>query len=90
MTALTRPLRRFFGRGQAVVDAVPRPVIPVSLEPGGATVAVDIGENDRLLAYLQSARGPVDVARLDLDSTALRAMREAGVALIVPLVFLIG
>src|SRR4029079_19313484 len=49
-------------------------------------IAVDIPESDPLLAYLQTAPGPVEVARLELDSPAVHAMREAGVALIVPLV----
>ncbi|MFL5672540.1 MAG: SpoIIE family protein phosphatase [Chloroflexota bacterium] len=49
-------------------------------------MTVDIAESDPLLAYLQSAPGPVDLARLDLDSPAVRALREAGVALVVPLV----
>ncbi len=49
-------------------------------------VAVDIPESDPLLAYLQSAPGPVDIARLDLESPAVTALRDAGVALVVPLV----
>jgi serine phosphatase RsbU (regulator of sigma subunit)/anti-sigma regulatory factor (Ser/Thr protein kinase) len=47
---------------------------------------VDIPESDPLLAYLQSASGPVEIARLELDSPAVSALRDAGVALIVPLV----
>ncbi len=58
--------------------------------PAGAGVAsgpeVDIAPNDPLLAYLQAAPGPVDVAHLDLDSPAVRDLRAAGVALVVPLV----
>jgi len=86
MTELTRPLRRLFGRNEPRDVAVRPPVLPVALEPGGATVAVGIAENDPLLAYLQSSHGPVDIARLELDSPAVTAMREAGVALVVPLV----
>ncbi len=86
MTALTRPFRRFFGRTEPREAAVRQPVLPVALEPGGATVAVGIAENDPLLVYLQAAHGPVDVARVELDSPAVRALREAGVALVVPLV----
>ena len=86
MTELTRPLRRLFGRTEPRDAVVQRPVLPVAVEPGGATVAVGIAENDPLLAYLQAAHGPVDVARIELESPALRAMREAGVALVVPLV----
>ena len=51
-----------------------------------AAIALDIAESDPLLAYLQSAPGPVDLARLELDSPAVDALREAGVALVVPLV----
>ena len=91
MTALTRPIRRLLGRTDP--DAVPTDLVaPTVAEPAspGAdaapSIAVEIGESDPLLAYLQSAPGPVDVARLELDSPAVRAMREAGVALVVPLV----
>jgi serine phosphatase RsbU (regulator of sigma subunit)/anti-sigma regulatory factor (Ser/Thr protein kinase) len=39
-----------------------------------------------LLAYLQGAGGAVELEHLELDSPAVRALREAGVALVVPLV----
>ena len=86
MTKSTRPLRRLFRRTEPTVSAEDRSVTLVPLEPAGATIAVDIAEIDPLLAYLQSAPGPVDVADVDLDSPALLAMREAGVAVVVPLV----
>ena len=47
---------------------------------------MDIAESDPLLAYLQTAPGPVDLTRLELDSPAVRDLRAAGVALVVPLV----
>jgi serine phosphatase RsbU (regulator of sigma subunit)/anti-sigma regulatory factor (Ser/Thr protein kinase) len=47
---------------------------------------VEIAASDPLLAYLQSAPGPVDLASLELDSAAVRELRTAGVALIVPLI----
>ncbi len=47
---------------------------------------VEIGPNDPLLVYLQSAGGAVDVEALELDSEALRALKEAGVKLAIPLV----
>jgi serine phosphatase RsbU (regulator of sigma subunit)/anti-sigma regulatory factor (Ser/Thr protein kinase) len=47
---------------------------------------IDIAPNDPLLAYLQSSRGAVDLGSLELDSDGLRALRQAGVALVVPLV----
>src|SRR6188474_2527647 len=90
MTELTRPIRRLLGRR----DATPLPPTTVAAEPvaGPArvpddrTIAVDIAETDPLLAYLQTAPGPVDLARLELDSPAVRDLRAAGVALVVPLV----
>lgn len=89
MTALTRPIRRLLGRPEASDGDTPA-VAATPLQPveatNGASIAVEIPASDPLLAYLQSATGPVDIARLELDSPAVRAMREAGVALVVPLV----
>ncbi len=56
------------------------------MDPATRPIALDIAESDPLLAYLQTSAGPVDVARLELDSPAVTALREAGVALVVPLV----
>ncbi len=87
MTELTRPIRRLLRR--AAHDAVQTPAVSAAADTTpreGASVAVDIPENDSLLAYLQSAPGPVEVGRIELDSPALRAIREAGVTLLVPLV----
>jgi serine phosphatase RsbU (regulator of sigma subunit)/anti-sigma regulatory factor (Ser/Thr protein kinase) len=100
MTALTRPIRRLLGRGVPVIEATPaaRPAEPIAepepasvadpatIDPATSSVGLDIAESDPLLAYLQSAPGPVDLARLELDSPAVGALRAAGVALIVPLV----
>jgi serine phosphatase RsbU (regulator of sigma subunit)/anti-sigma regulatory factor (Ser/Thr protein kinase) len=91
MTALTRPIRRLFGRGTPPVVASPVSPAesiagPTTTDPASSTIGLDIAESDPLLAYLQSAPGPVDMARLELDSPAVTALREAGVALVVPLV----
>jgi serine phosphatase RsbU (regulator of sigma subunit)/anti-sigma regulatory factor (Ser/Thr protein kinase) len=90
MTALTRPIRRLLGRDAApipdVPDVVAEPTPSPTRDRENASIALDIAETDPLLAYLQSAPGPVDLARLELDSPALTALREAGVALVVPLV----
>ena len=88
MTETTGAFRRFFRRsGAPSPDAVAVPA-PDAAPPAeaGVSVAVEIPDSDPLLAYLQSAPGPVDVNRLELDSPAVKAMRDAGVALIVPLV----
>ena len=47
---------------------------------------LDIAPNDPILAYLASVSGVVEIEKLDLDSPALAAMKEAGVKLVVPLV----
>jgi serine phosphatase RsbU (regulator of sigma subunit)/anti-sigma regulatory factor (Ser/Thr protein kinase) len=91
MTTLTRPIRRLLGRSAQPISAIgTRPAdassVPTTVDPESDSIAVDIAESDPLLAYLQSAPGPVDVARLELDSPALIALRETGVALVVPLV----
>jgi serine phosphatase RsbU (regulator of sigma subunit)/anti-sigma regulatory factor (Ser/Thr protein kinase) len=98
MSELTRPIRRLLGRVDREPDAmVPAdavapadPIAPAVAAVASATpqpsIAVDIPESDPLLAYLQTAPGPVDLARLELDSPAVRDLRDAGVALVVPLV----
>jgi serine phosphatase RsbU (regulator of sigma subunit)/anti-sigma regulatory factor (Ser/Thr protein kinase) len=90
MTELTGPIRRLLGRPDGP-EATPAPAVPAAAEepvraPDDPSIAVDIPESDPLLAYLQTASGPVDLARLELDSPAVTALREAGVALVVPLV----
>jgi serine phosphatase RsbU (regulator of sigma subunit)/anti-sigma regulatory factor (Ser/Thr protein kinase) len=47
---------------------------------------VEIAPADPLLTYLQSAPGPVELAGLELDSPAVRDLRAAGVAMVVPLI----
>ncbi|HEX6254496.1 MAG TPA: SpoIIE family protein phosphatase [Euzebyales bacterium] len=54
-------------------------------EPAPAN-AVDIADDDPLLAYMARAGGPVDLQQLQLDTPAVRALRDAGVVLVVPLV----
>ncbi len=84
MTAISRPFRRLIGRPVAEAVAAPVPSAAATVEQPG--VAIDIPETDPLFAYLQAAPGPVDLTRLELGSAALDHLREAGVALVVPLV----
>jgi serine phosphatase RsbU (regulator of sigma subunit)/anti-sigma regulatory factor (Ser/Thr protein kinase) len=92
MTALTRPIRRLLGQRDPTTATIPSPATErdaaadAAAEPATNTIAIDIAEDDPLLVYLQSASGPVDLTRLELDSSAVTALREAGVALVVPLV----
>ncbi len=63
--------------------AAPEPVV---LPEQDVLLDWDIAPNDPLLAYFQHASGAVEVNRLNLDSPALRRLKEEGVAIVVPLV----
>ena len=96
MTALTRPIRRLLGRGDAGHRgrARRRPARRADRR-AGAGHADPATELDRPSTSPRAIRssptssrrpGPVDLARLELESPAVDALREAGVALVVPLV----
>ncbi len=51
-----------------------------------AMIPLDIPAGDPFLDYLQNASGAVDIERVTFDSPGVRALREAGVRLILPLV----
>ena len=78
MSTQIRELWRILARSGAQTPATP------AVEPTPASV--EIAPYDPLLPYLQSARGVVEIDRLELDSVALRSLKEAGVKLTVPLV----
>ena len=78
------PLRRLIGRPVAGATSAQRLDVAAALSTQGA--AVDIPETDPLFIVLQSAAGPVDLGTLELASPALQQLRDAGVALVVPLV----
>ncbi len=84
MTTIGHAFRRVVRRPQRAADA-PRAEIATAT-PTAAMPAVEIGEHDPLLPYLQSASGAVDVDALQLESSALRELRSAGVKLVIPLV----
>ncbi len=47
---------------------------------------IDIAPNDPIVAYFLSAPGAVEIDKLHLDSPALKALKETGVKMAVPLV----
>ncbi len=47
---------------------------------------IDIAPNDPIVAYFLSAPGAVEIDKLHLESPALKALKEAGVKMAVPLV----
>lgn len=59
---------------------------PAPLPVQDVLLGWEIAPNDPLLAYFQHTSGAVDVNRLNLDSPALRRLKEQGVAMLVPLV----
>ena len=87
MTALTRSFRRKLKRRGGATSAT-----DASIQAAPAAIAapeqtpVEIGPNDPLLAYFQSASEAVDIDALELDSPALRELKAAGVKIAVPLV----
>src|ERR687893_3085166 len=75
-----------FGRDgrQEPREEIVEPVVEApSQEPGPE---VEIAPNDPIVAYFASASGVVEIDKLDLDSPALRAMKEADIKVVVPLV----
>jgi serine phosphatase RsbU (regulator of sigma subunit) len=85
MTPLSERLKRLVGRAEQ-----PAPVraegAPESREPAPPDYRVDIGPDDPLLAYFERAPDPVLVDKLPIDTPGVRALRRAGVSLVVPLV----
>jgi serine phosphatase RsbU (regulator of sigma subunit) len=61
---------------------------PAVTEPSQPIAApeIEIAPNDPIVAYFASASGVVEIDKLDLDSPALRAMKEADIKVVVPLV----
>jgi serine phosphatase RsbU (regulator of sigma subunit) len=87
MTARTKSRRgfwqNFFRRdGGKVPEEAPA---VAELSPQAAP-ELEIAPDDPILGYLATVSGVVEIEKLDLDSPALRAMKEAGVKVVVPLV----
>ena len=91
MTELTRPIRRLLGRGDRHAPDERRGHRGRARSAGRgrerAPRSRSTSPRPTRSSPTSSPRpGPVDVARLDLESPAVRALRDAGVALVVPLV----
>src|SRR5919109_62114 len=68
-----------------------QPDAPATPEPDAGRLGVEpppveIAPNDPLVAYFQSAGGPVDLDSLELESPALDQLRATGSRMVVPLV----
>lgn len=89
MSIFAETMRRAIRRGGRAGASVVTPEAPLAqpVEAVAASAsAIDIAPNDPLVAFLQGVGGAVEVDKLELDSPAVTALREAGVALVVPLV----
>src|ERR687895_407320 len=84
MTAFTKALRRVRPGGRKAAKAKPEQVEAVGRVADSPPI--DIAPDDPIIGHFQSATGAVDVDTLELDSPAVRELREAGVKLVVPLV----
>jgi serine phosphatase RsbU (regulator of sigma subunit)/anti-sigma regulatory factor (Ser/Thr protein kinase) len=84
MMTFTRTFRRVIGRRGA--DAPATPARPRGRSRVLETPPIDIAPNDPILAYFHAGSGAVAIDELQLDSPAVRALRAAGVKLVVPLI----
>jgi serine phosphatase RsbU (regulator of sigma subunit)/anti-sigma regulatory factor (Ser/Thr protein kinase) len=84
MTSITAFWKKIVGAKETdqrdPAASAPRPVTEVQ------AVDLDIAPNDPLLTYLQNMSGPIELEGLSLESAAVTALTEAGVALVIPLV----
>ncbi len=78
--------RRTQDKEQTAAPADERPAQPKAPATAVTRLDLDIAPNDPLLAYLQSAPGPVEVSKLRLDSPALDRLRADGAVVVLPLV----
>ena len=85
MTALAQTWRKVTRRGGTAQTTEATEEVAATISTVEAP-SVEIAPNDPLVAYLQSAGGAVDVESLELESPGVTALREAGVALVVPLI----
>jgi serine phosphatase RsbU (regulator of sigma subunit) len=88
MTAQAKDKRGFW---QNLLGRDPRKApqeAPAVTEPSQQLAApeIEIAPNDPIVAYFASASGVVEIDKLDLDSAALRAMKQADIKVVVPLV----
>jgi serine phosphatase RsbU (regulator of sigma subunit)/anti-sigma regulatory factor (Ser/Thr protein kinase) len=84
MTPLLERLKRLLGG-----SAQPASILsarPAAEEPATPTYDVDIPLDDPLISFFERAPDPIQVDKLPIDTPGVRALRRAGVSLVVPLV----
>ncbi len=77
-------LRDLFGTRRPQPEggqAASLPIVP----PSVIGSSVDLAPDDPLIGYLQTAAGAIELDQIDVDSDGVRALKETGVTLVVPL-----
>jgi serine phosphatase RsbU (regulator of sigma subunit) len=74
--------------GEAVTSRheLPSPARPALPDGLVTELPAELSEDDPFTAYLLAAAGAVDIRRVDLESPALKALKDAGVVLVVPMI----
>ncbi len=85
MTTQLLNLWRRFTRRSTEVEKASLLSIPAQT-PSTVIEPMEIAPNDPLLAYVQNVAGVVEVDQLQLDSPALRELKQANIQLVAPLV----
>src|SRR5437764_11732910 len=85
MATLLQQFRRLWN-GKARSEPKTVRTLSASQSRQVAPPPIDIAPNDPIVAYFLSAPGAVEIDKLNLDSPALRALKEAGVQVAIPLV----
>jgi len=75
---MVKPFRRSARAETPQPESAPAPAVSIAPIP--------IPDHDPLIGYLLGAGGPVDIDKIELDSPAVRELRQAGVHLVVPLI----
>ena len=76
---------RRLGRAKRDAQAIEKPAT-ASRVRRMETPPLDIAPNDPLVAYFLSAPGATELDKLHLDSAALKALKAAGIKMVIPLV----
>ncbi|HEY3523518.1 MAG TPA: SpoIIE family protein phosphatase [Candidatus Limnocylindrales bacterium] len=92
MTLIGTLRQRVPFRGRRSTGTEPTGVTALAPGDAGTTAAtsaapaIEIPPSDPLFGFLQAATGVVELDRLELDSPAVRELRDAGIRIVVPLV----
>ncbi|MGW8251127.1 MAG: PP2C family protein-serine/threonine phosphatase, partial [Anaerolineales bacterium] len=84
INSLQKSWRSRFGRSQA--EAPEQELLERKIPSRVQAIDLELAPDDPLLAYFLNVSGVVEIDRLDFDSPALRALKEAGIRITAPLI----